>query len=105
MRVDQRRGMAAVFTLIHSPLVGPLTWSLVAEESERRGVEVAVPILTDADGNEQPFWCQHADAVAQCLSAMAADGPLILAGHSGVDTLLDLAASLNVHMNHRQTAS
>ncbi len=29
------------FVLIHSPLVGPLTWSLVAEDLRRRGIGVS----------------------------------------------------------------
>jgi hypothetical protein len=35
-----------VFMLIHSPLVGPFTWSLVAEELRARGQEMFVPTLS-----------------------------------------------------------
>jgi hypothetical protein len=33
-----------VFVLIHSPLVGPTTWSPLAEELERRGREAVVVV-------------------------------------------------------------
>src|SRR5579875_549034 len=51
-----------VFVLIHSPLVGPLTWSLVAKELRQRGIDTMVPVLHDIEGSDVPYWRQHADA-------------------------------------------
>src|SRR5437868_5068944 len=58
---------AMVFALLHSPLVGPFTWSLVAEHLRQRGVETAVPALDDVEGSPVPYWQQHAGAVARGL--------------------------------------
>jgi hypothetical protein len=38
--------MAARLILIHSPLVGPASWELVAADLAGRGYEVSVPDLT-----------------------------------------------------------
>lgn len=76
------------FLLVHSPLVGPLTWSRVAEELRRWGYGVATPSLA---GCTQPYWRSH---VARVIEAAAAfdDGPLVVVGHSGAGPLLPLVA-------------
>jgi hypothetical protein len=74
--------------LIHSPLVGPLTWKPVAEELRRRGVDAAVPALEDDETAGAPFWRRHAESVARALAAIPENRPLILAGHSGAGPLL-----------------
>ncbi len=80
--------MEAVVVLIHSPLVGPLTWSLVGDELRRRGVGVVAPRLADAGDDGLPFWQQHAAAVAQGVEAVSAGAALVLVGHSGAGSLL-----------------
>ncbi|HSL43337.1 MAG TPA: alpha/beta fold hydrolase [Anaerolineales bacterium] len=77
-----------LYVLIHSPLVGPLTWSLVADEMRRRGVEVSVPTLTDSPDSDEPFWKQQAQSVSQSLAQIPADTALILVAHSGAGSLL-----------------
>jgi hypothetical protein len=74
----------STFVLVHSPLVGPTTWSLVADELGTRGVSVALPTLYQDEG--APYWRLHAEAVA----AQVADAgrPLVLVGHSGACPLL-----------------
>jgi hypothetical protein len=74
----------STFVLVHSPLVGPFTWSLVADELGTRGVSVALPTLPE----EQlaPYWRLHAEAVAAQVAD--AGGPLVLVGHSGACPLL-----------------
>ena len=42
-----------VYVLIHSPLVGPLTWKLVADQMRQRDMEVIVPTLVDAPDFER----------------------------------------------------
>ncbi len=82
--------MEAVVVLIHSPLVGPLTWSLVGDELRRRGVGVVVPRLVDADADRPPFWQQDAAAVARGVDAFPAGTALVLVGHSGAGPLLPI---------------
>ena len=79
------------FVLIHSPLVGLVTWSLVAEELRSRGYGVVTPELID--NGESPFWRQHVDAVVQACAAVADDEPIILAGHSAAGLLLPTIAA------------
>ena len=76
--------MVSSFVLVHSPLVGPFTWSLVADELGTRGVSVAVPTLPE--DRRQPYWPLHAEAVASQVAEVG--GPLVLVGHSGACPLL-----------------
>jgi pimeloyl-ACP methyl ester carboxylesterase len=80
--------MNPLWVLVHSPLVGPMTWRLVSDELRRRGEEVLVPALTDSEETVAPYWQQHADSVARALEATPAERPLILVGHSGAGPLL-----------------
>jgi hypothetical protein len=74
--------------LVHSPLVGPLSWEPVAEELRRRGHAVAVPAVCADEHERAPLWQQHAQAAAQGADGLPADQPLVLAGHSGAGPLL-----------------
>ena len=77
-----------VYVLIHSPLVGPLTWSRVAAELQSRGQDVLVPILEDSPQSTDPFWMQHAESVSRSLADFPRDTPLRLVAHSGAGPLL-----------------
>ncbi|HEX8650724.1 MAG TPA: alpha/beta fold hydrolase [Pyrinomonadaceae bacterium] len=77
-----------VFVLIHSPLVGPTTWQLVADEMRRSKLNVVVPVLERVEGTNVPYWRQHAEAVLKALKNVPADRPLILVAHSGGGMLL-----------------
>jgi hypothetical protein len=76
--------------LIPSPLVGPSTWSLVAEEFRRREVETLVPTLDDDGdgGHGLPFWRQHVDAVVRGVTSIPQHVPVALVGHSVAGPLL-----------------
>jgi hypothetical protein len=76
------------FVLIHSPLVGPLTWSRVAAELQSRGQDVLVPILEDSPQSTDPFWMQHAESVSRSLAGLPRRTPLTLVAHSGAGPLL-----------------
>jgi hypothetical protein len=80
--------MDAVVALIHSPLVGPLTWSLVAERLRESGIETLTPQVRDTIGNDAPYWRQHAESVADELRTVPPDRPLIPFAHSGAGSLL-----------------
>ncbi len=77
-----------MYILIHSPLVGPLTWSRVAAEMQARGLEAHVPALKDSPASSDPFWKQHADSVSASISPSHQDTPIILVAHSGAGPLL-----------------
>lgn len=79
-----------VYVLIHSPLVGGLTWSLVADQMRQQGQKVALPTLKDVPNSTEPFWKQHADSVAQALRYIPKNEPLILVAHSGAGPLLPI---------------
>jgi hypothetical protein len=93
--------MDAIVGLIHSPLVGPVTWSLVAEELRRRGVDVLTPELVDREGSGLPFWQQHAESVSAALADGKNHRPVVLAGHSGAGPLLP---AIGERLNRRVAA-
>jgi hypothetical protein len=79
----------ASFTLVHSPLVGPFTWSFVRDELGRRGHRVEVPTLVAAA--ETGRW--QACVETARLSACTGDAAHTLVGHSGAGPLLPLIAT------------
>ena len=79
-----------VIVLLHSPLVGPGTWSPVAAELDRMGLTTLVPDL--ADDGRPPYWSQHRAAVVGALTSVPLDRPVIRVGHSGADPLLPAVA-------------
>ena len=76
------------FVLVHSPLVGPFTWALVAEELERRQLRAILPALITEPSSCTPYWKQHADAVAQSIQALPSGEHVVLVAHSGAGMLL-----------------
>jgi pimeloyl-ACP methyl ester carboxylesterase len=78
------------FVLIHSPLVGPTTWSPVASDLERRGRDVVVPSLLGVAEAAAPQW-HHALEVVRDATAGSKD-PAVLVGHSGGGLLLPAIA-------------
>ena len=80
--------MPPAFALVHSPLVGQLTWSLVARELQERGLVAVTPALPTGPTVVPPYWKQHAGAVVQALDAIPPGEPIVLVGHSGGGMLL-----------------
>jgi alpha/beta hydrolase family protein len=80
--------MDSLVVLVHSPLVGPFTWSMVAEQLQQRKVDVLVPKLTDRDDSNLPYWDQHTEAVKQALANIPQERRVVLVGHSGAGPLL-----------------
>ncbi len=77
--------------LVHSPLIGPSTWSLVADELRRGGVRAAAPRLEDSEAAGVPFWRQHRDAAVAQVSGLDGESA-VLVGHSGAGPLLPAVA-------------
>src|SRR5262245_28425737 len=76
------------FVLIHSPLVGPFTWALVANQLQQQGLGVLTPPLHDSPDSKEPYWKQHADSVVHALADLPKGIPVTLVGHSGAGPLL-----------------
>lgn len=75
---------AARFVLLHSPLLGPLTWRPVAAELERRGHEVETPAWPRLGQIADGFY----EALATGLAAqLGGEGPRLLVAHSGAGAL------------------
>ncbi len=74
--------------LVHSPLLGTLTWTRTAAALSGQGVRICLPELRDQAASRLPFWQQHAQSAAQALSAQIGGDPLVLVGHSGAGALL-----------------
>ncbi|MBV9278957.1 MAG: alpha/beta hydrolase [Chloroflexi bacterium] len=89
--------MHSIVVLVHSPLVGPLTWTAVSRRLRRRGIRTVLPVLTDRDGGAVPYWVQHASAVARRLEPMPPDDRLLLVGHSGAGPLLPAIGAFSPH--------
>ncbi len=74
----------APLVLVHSPLVGPVTWGPVARTIRERGHQVTCPDLTEATLSGPPYWPRQVAAVAADVDAV----PAIVVGHSGAGPLL-----------------
>jgi hypothetical protein len=79
-----------LYVLIHSPLVGPLTWQLVAREIKNRNLEAIAPSLTDDPNSTLPYWQQHAESFAKSLDRIAIHRRIVLVAHSGAGPLLPI---------------
>src|SRR4051812_9160605 len=82
--------MAAVrLVLLHSPMLGPLTWRAVAAELVRRGLEVETPAWPRLSGIAEGFY----EALAAGLVAqLDGDTPRLLVAHSGAGALAPILA-------------
>ncbi len=89
--------MESLVVLVHSPLVGPFTWSLVAQRLQAVGVDVLVPKLTDRGETPPPYWQQHAASLQQALTSVPQERSLVLVGHSGAGSLLPVLAQAAGH--------
>lgn len=78
--------------LVHSPLVGPLTWEPVAERLRRAGRVVIVPSLAGVTDDGPSYYRRLAGRVADEVARAGADGRVTLAGHSGAGALLPAIA-------------
>lgn len=86
--------MSSRLVLLHSPLLGGLTWQAVAAALRARGHEVAVPAWPKLASLHGDFYRALATSVAETLDA----GPSVVVVHSGAGALVPAleAASGNV---------
>src|SRR5919197_552615 len=64
--------MAPAIVLVHSPLVGPLTWRSTTELLQARGFRVVLPSLVGVFATGPPFYPKLAARVAEAVAAIAA---------------------------------
>lgn len=76
--------------LVHSPLVGPNTWTYLAPALEQLGYSVAYARLQDSRISARHWWHQHAVSIVESLSGLSS--PYLFVGHSGAGPLLPLIA-------------
>ncbi|HKQ96395.1 MAG TPA: alpha/beta fold hydrolase [Candidatus Polarisedimenticolia bacterium] len=77
-----------IFLLVHSPLVGPTTWTPVAEEIRKSGFEVIVPRLDSPAPISGTYRDRHARIVAEAVAKVPRTSSIVLVGHSGAGPLL-----------------
>jgi len=82
-----------VFVLLHSPLVGSLTWQPAADLLRARGRRVVVPSLAGVLDAGPPYYAKLAAKVAEAVRAARHEEPLVLIGHSGAGALLPSVAA------------
>lgn len=93
--------MTTTFLLVHSPVVGPATWRLVADELAARAIAAAVPELTPPLEAPRPWWSTAANEVVAAVAATVGgqridvESPppgtgsnVVLVGHSGTGSRL-----------------
>jgi Alpha/beta hydrolase family len=90
LREDRAMATAPTLVLVHSPLVGPLTWQPAADRLRALGYGVVVPSLHGVIDTSPPYYRKLAGRVAQVIGEHppAPAGPVILVGHSGAGALL-----------------
>ena len=89
--------MDSLILLIHSPLVGLFTWSLVAQQLQTDDYDVLIPALTDSGETPPPYWQQYATSMQQSLASIPPERPLVLVGHSGAGPQLPVLAQATGH--------
>src|SRR5919198_5039065 len=81
-----------MLVLLHSPLVGPLTWQPAATSLRAAGYRVAVPSLTGVLDTGPPYYPKLAGRAAETIRQANPTGAVALIGHSGAGALLPAAA-------------
>jgi hypothetical protein len=89
--------MKPVFVLVHSPSVGPSTWSAVAEHLTSAGHRVRVPSLLGVCEGAPPYWPQVAAAVRDDLAGVPVEVPLVLVVHSNAGLFLPVVRAALPH--------
>jgi Alpha/beta hydrolase family len=84
--------MMPMLVLLHSPLVGPLTWNPAAASLHAAGYHVAVPSLTGVVEGGPPYYRRLAGRVAETIRQANPTEAVVLIGHSGAGALLPAAA-------------
>ena len=82
--------MQPVFVLVHSPSVGPLTWTPVADRLRAAGFDSVVPSLLDVANARPPFWPRVVDDVTAAMSRLDQEASVLLVAHSNAGLFVPL---------------
>jgi len=91
-REDPAMAPMPTLVLLHSPLVGPLTWQPAVTSLHAAGYHLAVPSLTGVVDTGPPSYRKLAGRVAETIRQANPTGAMVLIGHSGAGALLPAAA-------------
>ena len=80
--------MTPTLLFVHSPVVGPATWSATADVLRGKGFRCLVPDLTGVAHAGPPYYPKFAAAAARAVT----DDPVVLIGHSAAGPLLPVIA-------------
>jgi hypothetical protein len=82
-----------LFVLVHSPSVGPSTWSPVARRLAAAGSGVVVPSLLSVGDGRPPYWPRAVEAVTAALAGTDPGQPLVLVAHSNAGIFVPVIAA------------
>lgn len=80
--------MITSLVFVHSPLLGPTTWRLVAEILRSRGFRTVVPSLRGVLETGPPYYEKLAATVACALNESELAEPIIIVAHSGAGSIV-----------------
>ena len=81
-----------LFALVHSPSVGPATWSAVADRLRDAGHEAVVPSLLTVTQAGAPYWPRVVAAVRAGLAGTGQAVPVVLVPHSNAGLFVPVLA-------------
>lgn len=87
---DMVRRMSLRMLLVHSPLVGPSSWSRFADAASVRGYPAEIPDLTGVAGADSPMWRYLVDTAVTAGARL--QSPFVVVGHSGAGVFLPVIA-------------
>ncbi|MEV6349154.1 hypothetical protein [Actinoplanes sp. NPDC051851] len=89
---------APAYVLLHSLLLGPLTWAPVAAALTSRGATAIVPSLTTVtDPDHPPFWPRVIAEVGAAVDRLPPGGPVVLVAHSNAGLLVPSLVQASAH--------
>jgi alpha/beta hydrolase family protein len=78
--------------MVHSPVVGPSTWTVTANVLRKNGFRCEMPDLRSAATGHPPYYPNLAAAAAKAVDDVG--GSVVLVGHSGAGALLPAIADI-----------
>jgi pimeloyl-ACP methyl ester carboxylesterase len=82
--------VSTTLLFVHSPVVGPSTWTYTAEVLRESGFGCAVPDLTALATMDPPYYPKYATAAAAAVDERS--DPVVVIGHSAAGALLPAIA-------------
>jgi hypothetical protein len=82
--------VSTTLLFVHSPVVGPSTWTYTAEVLQENGFGCLIPDLTVVATMDQPYYPKY--ALAAAAAADDTSDPVVVVGHSAAGALLPAIA-------------